>query len=169
MQRLGSIALIAAIACFGTATEPARARQQPFDPLPVLVSQDGATVTGITQSYCVDSVPEPGSTVDSTECADMSAPTAPPRERLRMRARDPVVLIVRDNPRIVNEVDSVEVAVGRTDRNGFRPRTRVAATRVPGTPDRWTVRLPIRAHDDTLSVDVGFVSFLVGVRERRTR
>lgn len=164
-----SIGILVATLITGCIAAVAAHAADPLDLLPVLASANGTTLAGTHQGYCVDVVPLPGDEDEGSVCVDVSAPTHPPPERLALRRGDLVDLRFQDNPRISDDVAAVAVVLGRVDDEGFHPRARVAATRVPGTADRWAVRPPVRTHDDTLEVEAGFVSFLVGVRERRAR
>jgi len=166
VKRLAPATLAVLVAgCLGAAA--AGAAPSLLAPLPVIVSANGVTVAAPAQAYCVEAVPEPGDENDEAECGDVSAPTRPPRPPLPLRAGDPLTLRFQDNPRIEDDVASVTAVLGRVDDNGFHPRSRTAASRVPGTPDQWSVRLAPLPRDDTLEVAVGFTSFLVGVRKRR--
>lgn len=167
MRRLRLTALMALAA--SSAGAAAAGAASPLDVLPVVATANGTSVAGMPGGYCVDVVPEPVQEDDGSICVDVSAPTRPPGQRLALRTGDLLHLRFQDNPRINDDVASVGVALGRVDRAGFHPRVATAATRVPGTTDQWTVRVQGRPRDNAFEVSAGFVSFLVGVRERRAR
>jgi len=108
-------------------------------------------------TYCVETVPKPGTEGGESECGDVSEPTRPPRERLAVRPRDPLLLRFQDNPEIQDEVSSVRVSATRVGAEGRVPLVTVSARRLRGTPNRWRFRLPARLRGaNALDVKVRF-------------
>ena len=166
-MRRGSIGAVVAAgslaACLGAVPIAAGAGASSLSPRPVLISARGDTVQGAALSYCIKTVPKPGTDGDEVECGDVSEPTRPPRERLAVRPRDLVLLRFQDNPEVQDEVGSVRVSVVRVDAEGRTPLATVRASRMRGPPNRWRFRLPAQLRGaNAFDVQVRFGSSATG-------